>query len=48
MEAGAINDMIDQLTSGPRWDAVLLQEGPYTEQDSYTIIRGGHALFLAA
>ena len=47
METGAINDMVMQLAS-VRWDAILMQEGPYSQLDSYSIIFGGHALFLAA
>ena len=47
MEAGAINDMFMQL-GGFHWDAVLLQEGPFTDTDTYTIVQGGHALFLGA
>ena len=47
MEPGAVSDLVIQLDCGNHWDAVLLQEGPFSEHGAYTIIQGGHALFLA-
>lgn len=45
MEKGAINDAVVLLDSGARWDALMLQEGPFTENGSYKIIDGGHSFF---
>ena len=47
LEIGAVSDLVWQL-SDVSWDAVLVQEGPFSELDSYSIVWGGHALFLAA
>ena len=44
MEAGVIEDMTEQL-DGERWDAIMLQEGPKVEEDTYKILRNGHAFF---
>ena len=30
------------------WDAVLFQEGPYSAEDTYNIVDGGHAFFVGA
>ena len=46
MEQGAILDTIAML-EGCRWDAILIQEGPASEKDGASIIRGGHSIFVS-
>jgi len=47
MELGAVHGLIDQLRLGQvHWDAILMQEGPYAEDNLYSTLPGGHALFL--
>jgi hypothetical protein len=46
MEEGAVHDLVMQMGS-VHWDAIMLQEGPYAESNTYTVIEGGHALFLS-
>ena len=48
MEEGAIEDMIFLVSRSFEWDAVLLQEGPYSNHDLYTLAPGGHALLVGA
>ena len=47
MASGTINDMASQMM-GFRWDAVMIQEGPMCENNTYCILEDGHALFLNA
>ena len=42
-----MGDLVAQLRC-KHWDAVLLQEATKSEQDTYRVIEGGHALFLGA
>ena len=46
MEEGAVNDMID-LLENRNWDAILLQEGPFTERSCRTVVQKGHILHLS-
>ena len=49
MEAGAVNDVTKLLEEDNRsWDAIMLQEGPFSQHESYSIVDGGHALFLGS
>ena len=40
--------MIDLLGKDVRWDAILMQEGPYAESDEYMVSGAGHAIFVGA
>ena len=44
MESGAIDDYIYMLED-LYWDAVLLQEGPFAEENSCRATEGGHLMF---
>ena len=48
MEAGFVQDLVAQLDAGPRWDAIFLQEGPYSEHNEHRVVDGGHFLYTAA
>ena len=34
--------------SEERWDVILIQAGPYAENDPWKIISGGHSVFISA
>ena len=44
MEDGAISDVVD-LLEDRKWDATMIQEGPFVEKSVCRILDGGHALF---
>ena len=48
MAEGVIEDMRDLFPDDFRWEAVLIQEGPYSESDTYTVSSKGHAVFIGA
>eukprot|EP00959_Pyramimonas_sp_CCMP1952_P291131 6089932-Pyramimonas_sp.AAC.1 len=45
MEAGTIEDMLSLFPEDFHWGAILLQEGPHAQTDSYAISANGHAIF---
>ena len=48
LERDAITDVIKLIDNTNTWDAILLQEGPHSEQDSFSVLPSGHGVFTGA
>lgn len=47
LESGAITDVV-VILDDVYWDALLIQEGPFSEKSGRTVIQGGHQFYVSA